>query len=74
VIQHTAWWKARSWSSVSSATTAEDAFPIRVLQRRSSCVRYVTKLYSSGPPACSLHVLSFFHVLLDMEMSECIDG
>jgi hypothetical protein len=50
--------EARSWSSVSSATAAEDAFPVRVLQRQSSCIRYVTKLYSSGLPACTLHVLS----------------
>jgi hypothetical protein len=59
---------------MSRATMTEDAFPVRVLQRRSSCVRYVTKLYSSGLPACTLHVLSCFHVLLDTEMSECIDG
>jgi hypothetical protein len=72
VIQHTAWWKARSWSSVSSTTAAEDAFPVRVLQRRSSCVRYVPKLYSSGLPACTLHVLSCFHVKLVTEMSNVL--
>jgi hypothetical protein len=62
VIQHTAWWRVRSWSSVSSATAAEDAFRVRVLQRRSSCVRYVIKLYTYGLPACTLHVLSCFYV------------
>ena len=62
VIQHTAWWRASFWSSTNSATVAEDAFLVCVLQRRSSCVRYVTKLYSSGLPTCILHVLSCFHV------------
>jgi hypothetical protein len=59
---------------MSSATAAEDAFCVQVLQRRSSCVKYVTKLYSSGLPACTQHVLSCLHVQLGMEMSECIDG
>jgi hypothetical protein len=59
---------------VSSATTEEVVFRVCVLQRRSSCVRYITKLYSSGLPACILHVLSCLHVQLATKMSECIVG
>jgi hypothetical protein len=59
---------------VSSTTTEEVVFCVCVLQRQSSCVRYITKLYSFGLPSCILHVLSCLHVQLATKMSECIDG
>jgi hypothetical protein len=52
----------------------EVVFCICILQGWSSCIRYVAKLYSSGLPACILHVLSCLHVQLATKMSECIVG
>jgi hypothetical protein len=59
---------------VSSATVEEVVFRVCVLQHRNSCIRYVTKLYSSSLPSCILHVLSCLHVQLATKMSECIVG
>jgi hypothetical protein len=59
---------------VSSATTEEVVFRVCVLQRRSSCVRYITKLYSSSLPSYILHVLSCLRVQLATKMSKCIVG
>jgi hypothetical protein len=59
---------------VSSATAEEVVFRVCILQRRSSCVRYVTKLYSFDLPSCILHVLSCLYVQLTTKMSECIIG
>jgi hypothetical protein len=59
---------------VSSATAAEVVFCLSVLQRRNSCVRYITRLYSSGLSACTLHIPKCLYVQLAMKMSECIVG
>jgi hypothetical protein len=66
--------EGHSWSFVNSTTTAEVVFRVSVLQCRSCCIRYVTKLYSSGLPACTLHVPSCLFVQLATKMSECIVG